>query len=676
MIGQVANCPKCNSLVMIAAPRQIRVENSQGESVDSMAMTKDGLTADFQPVPGVSETGSEVTTSPESSVEGDDYRLSPVEDEPGVQGEYAQRGAMEPGLAGSAVNSWETMQPVDETPLLPSDEWTSEGSTKLRQYLLVGFLGLSGVVLAILGFFMFLQWYGRPGADENGEAQLAAAETTADPMQAASPVNDLDVEEVSEAASTAEFQDASSSETEMAMAPSDNEAIAAEPAQEDVVSTAGVDSDDSPVETTSLPAELPDSLLAEDANPDAAESEPIDPKQQVRDALPNAWLQQFAPMLEWEVVPTLPDTGMPLEPPPITAEDLGLANSGGLEPLTDVDWSERATVVLPGLILSGNQRLAQIINLWTHLSGVPTIVNLDSLRAADRDPNQVWKLEKIQSASIREIVQRIAASSQVELEVRENRFLELRASSESISGKLPSSIPVDDVLPGEAGTAWLQTALESLYPQNASAWTIDQGKLSADLSRMDLGTWFEIVRMLENLRAAQGLPSQLSDFSAASLAQPWVSPDSMNALDTAIQQLSPQPRPVGQVLSSVCSEVGLDCWMDWPHLGRNGLGPGTTAVAVTYGRTLRQVLNDYAERYSLVVAIEGPTSLWITTPQAYRSQPRVYVIPSGGRTAEQLQMQLREYTPLNANGVGELIAIPTPDAAFVVVRCCRPRVAL
>ena len=47
LIGQLANCPKCNAMIMITAPQQIEVSNPGGFPVDSTAITKDGIAGDF-----------------------------------------------------------------------------------------------------------------------------------------------------------------------------------------------------------------------------------------------------------------------------------------------------------------------------------------------------------------------------------------------------------------------------------------------------------------------------------------------------------------------------------------------------------------------------------------------------------------------------------------------------
>ncbi len=42
MIGQIANCPKCGSMILIAAPQKITVES--GNPTDSVAVNRDGAT--------------------------------------------------------------------------------------------------------------------------------------------------------------------------------------------------------------------------------------------------------------------------------------------------------------------------------------------------------------------------------------------------------------------------------------------------------------------------------------------------------------------------------------------------------------------------------------------------------------------------------------------------------
>jgi hypothetical protein len=74
------------------------------------------------------------------------------------------------------------------------------------------------------------------------------------------------------------------------------------------------------------------------------------------------------------------------------------------------------------------------------------------------------------------------------------------------------------------------------------------------------------------------------------------------------------------------------------------------------------------------VAVEDERTLWLTTPQAYRQQSRLYVLQNDGSTPEQVQQQLKPLTPVTPGGVAKLDAFATPDNRFMIIRCCRPQI--
>ncbi len=91
MIGQIANCPKCGSMILISAPQKITVES--GNPTDSVAVTREALPKPDESLLKVStssfETGFRIDGLPEpppspefSPAQADDYHLAPLpEDE-------------------------------------------------------------------------------------------------------------------------------------------------------------------------------------------------------------------------------------------------------------------------------------------------------------------------------------------------------------------------------------------------------------------------------------------------------------------------------------------------------------------------------------------------------------------------------------------------------------------
>ncbi len=642
LVGQLANCPKCDSILMIelpavsaqgssAAPQvpnnsakdsqggagqpKITVTNEHGSPVDSMAMTQDGISADL------GEHFREVSD--------DEYRLAESE----VDSQLAA-----PPVQNPTPSAW-----LESSPHIPTSDWTSDTTTKKQQYLLIGFFGLAGVAFATLLFFGFLRWY---TADQNPSKTLAADAPTESP-NAESPSNgDLVTEPVGPL------------DPEVATAP-------------EVLPESGLANPNSgklaegngSANTTLLPSEPPRAPAEEPANGGTAPS-----AQQSTISLPKQ-LQAFGDVLGVEIQPQFPDAIEILSAAPVTAEELGLTNTVGTE-LPAVDVATQAKIVFPGLVIA-ERPLSQFLSLWSNLSGIPTVVNLDSLSAAGMDRNQKLALDLVKLESAGAIAQRLFNSSGLIGEVQDNRFMQVSAAVDLIEQKVPAEISLGGLIRDEAETGWLTDSLRNLLPEMQVDWKVVEGKLvrPGQLAPVE---WFKAVRLFEGWRLAAGMEPTLSGYSASQLSAKFFVSSDVSGLQTILKEVSAQSRPVSLVLPRICSEAGIHVWFDWPSLAVNGLGPQTLALIVTVDRPLIRALADYANEFSIVCVIEDSRSLRLTSNKSYREQPRLFVIPSEGKTADQWLALLRPFTPASASGVGNVTAISTPDGKFMLVRCCAP----
>ncbi|MCA9128471.1 MAG: hypothetical protein KDB22_15395 [Planctomycetales bacterium] len=630
LIGQLANCPKCNSLVMIAVPQQITVDAPDGKAVDSTALTREVLPPDAPP-------------RDFSNTTEDEYRLAP---------EPTQHIAAQAG--DSISQSW---QP-SESPLLPSEQWTSPATTQTRQYLVIGFIGLSGILLAVLGFVAFLNWYPKKPTEQTLTAQGspdAISPQQEDVAAVNQDITPLDAPEL-------QLPDDSATELEASQGSS---VEVTEPANR--FPEAVDDSDGPKIEELAGPTNVdrPDALEEATANP---------PNNEIAANTLAPQLQSLAPFLNIEYVPEIPEEGVVTTKPPVTAEDLGLAMKLVPDPVPQIDWESYASTQLTGLLVrSPEPTLSQMVNLWTHLSGVPTVVDLDSLAAAGIDRNQSVHLPLIKRTSVRDAAGIFAKTIGAIIEPKENRYLEFRASPADIQSHLPKSISLSGLI-DEGDIPWLQKELQHLFPGQAAALIVQASEVTYDNTQIDLGSWFSVVRFFETWRSAKGQAMAMETQFPGQLVSNFVVPDSVAAMNTKLTIVSPQSRPVGQVLTKVCREAGIQCWIDWANVGQVGLGPQTEAVVVTHGRTLRSVLADYGDLFGLETAFLDNQSIWITTRIAYRLQSQLYVLPRQDRSIEQWEQVLRPLTPAKSGqSIGMVEVTETPDQQYIIVRCCRPK---
>ena len=116
----------------------------------------------------------------------------------------------------------------------------------------------------------------------------------------------------------------------------------------------------------------------------------------------------------------------------------------------------------------------------------------------------------------------------------------------------------------------------------------------------------------------------------------------------------------------------MTCWVDWPDLVHGQVQPGKTAMTITYGRTLEDLLKSFAMRQEILFAIEDDRTLWATSPEMHRFQSRLYLLPIAGKTIEEWTAELKPLTPYTLDGAPILRVLATPDGQYLFVRCCRP----
>ncbi len=728
LLGQLVNCPKCQAMVHVAPQEALPPNGSSGAAgqprieVGRAGKGADGGASDYtgagQPRIEVGGTGAYVdsTALTHDGLAVDEYRLAPEEP---LQTPPVQRGSLNTPDARQAdslaAQAWvgTDQSLLDQEPAhLPSAEWTSPSTTKKRQMLLVGFLGLAGIAVAVFLFFAFLQWHGRSVHEpENGVVELAAGGDPVDPIGAAGQQvaleNPAAGDSSLESEPAADGKGREADETSTDEITSDSIPIkavvpqVAADANGSVEATGGEGGtvDSAPLGQTTVDSGSADSRsTAEDkAHPDVDGEKGGEPEPMTME-LPKR-LEAFGPMLDYAIQPQFNDGVELLSEAPVTAEDLGLTTGQASAELPPVDLEKQAQVTLPALIIAPLP-LSQFISVWSNVSGIPTVVNADSLAAAGIDRNQTLALSLVKSVPIGQLADRLGESLGIETISHDKGFLELAAPSETIEAHLPATFDVRGLVDDGPAEQWLKDTLLALFPEQTIEWRIEQGKLTRP--QVDALVWFSVVRLLDGWRVAAGLASALPEYEPALLASELVPPSEVAGLDHVLKVIQAESRPISQSLPRLCRAAGMHAWLDWPHLASLGVGPQTMALVVTSERPLRRALADYVSEFPMVVAVLDRQSLWLTSNAAYRASPRHYVIPSAGDDAEQWSSRLRPLTPaavameggasegvasegvasegvasegvasegVASEGVGSVVVIATPDGRFMLVRCC------
>ncbi len=191
----------------------------------------------------------------------------------------------------------------------------------------------------------------------------------------------------------------------------------------------------------------------------------------------------------------------------------------------------------------------------------------------------------------------------------------------------------------------LPNELRDALNEKNQVWSIENGVLTPDLEKIDSLTWFWALRTLESWRTAAKLETQLSTHKQADFVTSFVDPDAFTGLSAPVNTVVYERQSASQLFATLGSATSTNLWVDWASAAQRGLGPDSLEFVVTQKRTLRQCLRDLATKYGLVVACEDLSSLYITSTATYQAQPRIYVLPSDGKTAEQWKEELEPFSP-------------------------------
>jgi len=541
-------------------------------------------------------------------------------------------------------------------------------AARRRQILMVAVLGSSGVLLAGMFFVGFLSWYtGKPNSPIAKNSQNANQGTAE--QKHVGPKRELEQDVLHDPLAEPGVDPLEEPSEGYLRSTKPSEAQAEPPGDTNTISDAIANAITPPAQPPESGQPSKSDLNATE-QPDAPNSTPEDkPTSELPDQL-----KKFQNILNTTIEPQfLEDQAIQKAPP--TAKELGFSSGQDSKAIPAVDVGKQMTLVITGLIIPSSS-MSSTVSQWVQVSGIPTVVDLDSFAAAGVDPyKSIGKILVSGDSPLTQVGASIAKEIGVDSKVIENQFLAFQASEEAIRDHLPTSIKISDLVDNDQ-QQWLVKTLDHIWPEYEGKWIVRDGELTVDPIVVDQLAWFWAVRMLESWRFAAGVETQLdkSKLDQTKFATKFVDPEQLLGFNKPLSLTLVNRAPVVQLVSEMCAASKMHAWVDWASVGQRGLGPNSIDFVVTKDRSLRQCLRDLAEKYSLVVACEDDKSIVITTAEVYRAQPRLYVLPSQGKTTEQWMEELQPLTPATATAAQPVQAFLTPGGEFVIVRCCRPRI--
>jgi len=649
--------------------------------VDSKALTADGI-----------EAGS-IGLAMEDQADSDEFKLLPAEVEHDSSAARNSVGSLTTlGGAGSqnanpaSKTAWNTTGRAS-----PIQDWTSESTSRKRQLLLLGIVGLTSLVLTGVLTVLFLRyagWSGDAAVEVAKNVSPAAVEDDAAKRPAEADNRGLPEGLTGEQPALPKPDDLPNSGDPYAIT---IELDASDPNTPDSTAADSLASDESEKKlpergsdllnsgsadaATSSPSRPPDqgpsSVMETPSEASPIEDQISDSSQQENplQALPSK-LRELAELIGEPFEFSVPQALVVPEQAPVTAEELGLSAITADKSLPAVDLHAASNERRIRAMKLDDVPLAHALNFLSLASGLPLILDANSLAAVNRSRSERIRLT-LGDSTAAEATHKLAQQLELQLQSIENRYFRFYAKPPD-EQQLPLEMSIGDLVDGDEGSQWLRSYVNQFFPDVAAGFTIENSMLLASRDTVDPLSRFMLFRSLENWRIQRGLPQVLQKYQAENLLSTLVTPSQMKRLDQPLQQVTTSPRPLASLLSSLGGELGIQCWCDWPALARLGLAPGSLVTVVTLNRSLKSVLQELAFEYNLVTVIVDENTLWLTNQETYRQSPQVFVLPNEDRTMDYWEQYFRPLTPVVQSGVSKSELLFSPDKKFVFVKCCLP----
>ena len=139
-----------------------------------------------------------------------------------------------------------------------------------------------------------------------------------------------------------------------------------------------------------------------------------------------------------------------------------------------------------------------------------------------------------------------------------------------------------------------------------------------------------------------------------------------------------EDRPIAEILTRAAKLSENRLLIDWPAAWSHGLHPNRLAVSVLRGRTLEEIGNRYFDDYSLeLLPLDSQTAM-LTTDKERRSILRVIAIRTDqGMSIDEIKMAIRPLVPRGVDQKSRFRMVSLPgDEKIVVIRICPPTVSL
>lgn len=657
LIGQIVNCPKCGSMVEIAAPDSpgsTDKSKSKAAPVAAPIASQPEAPAPESPAP---ETPAPETPTPEPT---------PTE----VSSSDAAFDNLDEMLAGSptgeeTVPTSPSAEPAEAATAEVNRFSDSASVSKMRNMALIGGTSVMAIVtFAVIGYAVF------SGNDQ--PAPVAPEEP--EPTQVAQFEPPAEEEPPAEKEPTPVEETPQPTPEEPAKEPVESEPATEEsPAEEKTLPEATAEESTEPMmpseENPFLFDDPPGTTPAE--NPTEEMPTTDDGKPKVADAKPSILELKDDPLYEvfGEAFPVFDSEAFEQS----ASTNPGPADATPAMPQVDVSTAPELVPPIPEVDVAqrlgdpivriefDNMPLNEFASFVTQMSTVPVTLDPIALASADINAKTPISVKQTQT-SIEGILNSAVRPFGLEIQATD-KSARLRITQPLDGHKRVAQLLVDDLAANQqevADIAYLMTHLVEPLSWKQSRgdglYRIDPGKIMITQSEV---AHFKAVVFLEKLRIARGLP-QRSSFSKELFDLTLRSDQLSPALQKDVKLQIVVPTPFYKVVDQLEKKSGLTILCDWDSLAMNKLGPATPVTLTAPGVTTQQALEQFCQAWKLETLPINATTVQLVSSRTTPIMPwlefyDVSKLQLGkSEAAALINNAKRELSDLRKTGYGDL----------------------
>jgi len=571
LIGQIANCPKCGSMVEIREPATETklppsVEESQMLTESSMLRTLPGSTAPADEIFENVDDMLEGKTESPSVAESADQRFQ----EPAQTGSWRNMALIggisifsAVGVAIVGFNMLQQKNPIDEDP---------------------GKVAISQTDVEIPGETEAPEPKGDPDSPVETSVETQPAEQ--EPIESTKPPQDASVDKPeSEIEKTSPPQE--TSQPEVLPTDDENPFLFGDPQSPDNISS------DNPSSATKQPAIENENQASDDPVLTLGGEGSSTGSDEILEVFGGAF-PIFDPNEIKRSVVSAPVTSQPepVAPAPLAPKPVPT--------IPRVDVAERLKDPIVALDIQ-SQSLGEFSNFITQMSTVPVTLDPVALRFSRVTPQTNISVQSKQT-SVHEVLN--AAVSPFDLEfvaTEKSARLQIRGPIDGKRRTVPFTL--DDLAQTDSKMAELGYLVTHLVAP--SSWQAKGGE-GLILVKDDNVTMtqsevviFKSTELFEKLRLARGLPRRAKQKTSLTLEHRYaqVTPQIKNKMTVQIAV----PTPMFQVIEQIEKKSGLTILCDWDSLAANGLGPASPVTISARDVTIETALTEFCADWKLSV---------------------------------------------------------------------------